>query len=337
MAENETKRKLIYVLISTAIGILYGLFFRLVFALDAFKSFFEIMSVGFIFGVPFVIGFLACFVADPDRNWRLWKFLLFPWVPSTLALGGALLLAWEGIICIFLWLPLFLGLASCGGLCAWLFRLIPPSSRQDNFAITLLALAPLLVTPVEMRFSSPQDLRIIHTQIEIQADPTTIWNEIKEVRAIQEREHSPALVHAIGFPRPIEARLIGEGIGAVRHATFEGGVLFVETITRWQPNEDLAFSIKADPTPAATLDQHVTVGGPYFDVLNGDYHIEVLGPRRCILHLKSTHRLSTRFNSYAGLWTDMIMRDIQDYILNIICRRCEKGNAQDLELGRLSR
>jgi hypothetical protein len=42
-----------------------------------------------------------------------------------------------------------------------------------------------------------------------------------------------------------------------------------------------------------------------------------------ILHLASTHRLSTRFNVYAGLWTDLIMRNVQEYILEILKRRCE--------------
>jgi hypothetical protein len=31
------------------------------------------------------------------------------------------------------------------------------------------------------------------------------------------------------------------------------------------------------------------------------------------------------FNLYSGIWTDKIMRDVQEYILEIIKRRCE-GN-----------
>ena len=111
----------------------------------------------------------------------------------------------------------------------------------------------------------------------------------------------------------------------MRHATFEHGVLFVETITDWRPGRRLAFSIRADTAhlPPTTLDEHVTVGGPYFDVLEGVYEIEPVAPGRVILHLASTHRLSTRFNAYSGLWTDFIMRDVQEYILEIVKRRCE--------------
>jgi hypothetical protein len=76
------------------------------------------------------------------------------------------------------------------------------------------------------------------------------------------------------------------------------------------------------------LDEHVTVGGRYFDVLQGVYEIEPQAPGKVILHLASTHRLSTRFNAYSGLWTDFIMRDVQEHILEIVKRRCEGGGGR---------
>ena len=73
----------------------------------------------------------------------------------------------------------------------------------------------------------------------------------------------------------------------------------------------------------ATLDPHVTIGGPFFDVLTGTYTIEPLPGGKVRLHLASRHRISTRFNVYSGLWADAIMRSIQDNILEVIRRRCE--------------
>jgi len=101
--------------------------------------------------------------------------------------------------------------------------------------------------------------------------------------------------------------------------------LFVETIDRWEPERELSFAIKADAKsiPPTTLDEHVTVGGPYFDMLEGTYRIERISDQQVVLHLSSKHRLSTRFNFYAGRWTDYIMRDIQENILGVIKRRCE--------------
>ena len=119
----------------------------------------------------------------------------------------------------------------------------------------------------------------------------------------------------------------GEGVGSVRTATFAGGVTFVETVHDWNRNRDLAFSIRAltDRIPAVTLDEHVTIGGPYFDVLDGRYRIEPLGDDRVVLHLTSRYRLSTGVDFYAGPWCDYVMRNIQETILEVIRDRCERG------------
>jgi hypothetical protein len=37
-----------------------------------------------------------------------------------------------------------------------------------------------------------------------------------------------------------------EGVGGIRHASFEGGVLFVETVDVWEPERRLAFSSHAE-------------------------------------------------------------------------------------------
>ena len=186
---------------------------------------------------------------------------------------------------------------------------------------------PFLAAPVEHRLGLPEQLRVAETSIEIRSDSATVWANIARVPAIRPEELDFTWTHLIGFPRPIAATLSHEGVGGVRHATFEKGVLFVETVTVWEPERRLAFSIAADPSsiPAAALDEHVTVGGPFFDVLDGEYRIEEVAPGRIFLHLRSTHRLSTTFNAYSGLWTDFILRDVQTAILEVLKRRCETG------------
>ena len=126
-------------------------------------------------------------------------------------------------------------------------------------------------------------------------------------------------------PNPLEATLSHEGVGGVRHATFDGGILFVETIDTWEPQHKLGFSIHADTAniPPTTLDEHVTVGGRFFDVLYGEYVIEPLPGGGVRLHLLSRHRLSTDFNWYAHFWTDAVMRDLQQRILLVVKNRSE--------------
>ena len=190
-----------------------------------------------------------------------------------------------------------------------------------------LILLPYLAAPIESRLPVPMEIRTVRSAIDIQASPETVWALIRSVRSIEPRENHFSWSHFIGFPRPVEATLNGRGIGGVRHATFEGGVEFTETITSWEEPRDLAFTIKAntDSIPPETLDEHVTIGGPYFDVLDGHYEIEPLGVGSVRLHLSSRHRLSTRINVYSGAWTDFIMGDIQTYILGIIKNRAERA------------
>jgi uncharacterized protein YndB with AHSA1/START domain len=308
-----------------ACGVVYGAVARLVFGLKELQDAFGVMTGAFILLVPFALGVITVVVGEREESWSWWRWIWVPWLAALLALGGALALAWEGIICVALWVPLFMILASLGGIAGGVANRIVLSQRGRGLVLASFVMLPFVVAPLEHRFPLPDDRRVVKTQIEIAADPEIVWRNIARVPAIRPEEQSRSWFHTIGFPRPVEATLSHESVGGVRHASFEGGVVFVETVTDWEPGRRLAFSIAADPAsiPQTTLDEHVTVGGPFFDVLRGEYEIEPLAPGRVVLHLASTHRLSTRFNLYSGLWTDFIMRDVQEYILEILKRRCE--------------
>ena len=318
-----TKKQLI--LIGAALGVVYGLTARLVFGFKVAQEFFEIMSWAFILGVPVGLGFITVWFGDYHQKGGWVRCLLMPWVAGLAYLAGALALAWEGLICIILWLPLVLVLSSVGGIFAGICLRSFKSRRDRNYCLAVFALMPFLIAPLEHLHSRSAEVRTVDTQITIHANPQNVWNQIKSVPTISEKEHSFSFSHLVGFPRPLEAKLVGEGVGAVRYATFERGVLFVETITEWESPRRLSFSIKADTAhiPPNTFDEHVTIGGPYFDVLTGTYWIEPIGNGDVILHLSSNQRLSTRFNFYSHLWTEYLMADLQNYILRIIKARCE--------------
>jgi hypothetical protein len=201
------------------------------------------------------------------------------------------------------------------------------SRTTKNLALGCVLALPLLVTPWEGKILSHNELRSVDTSISIRASPDVVWRNIERVREIKSGELPRSWSRLIGFPAPVEATLSFEGIGGVRHASFSGGVLFIETVDTWEPNHRLAFSIhpQADQIPRATLDDHVRVGGKFFDVFRGEYVIETLPNGEVRLHLSSKHRLTTDFNWYARQWTDAIMKDIQTTILQVIRNRCESS------------
>ena len=313
-------------IISALVGAGYGLIVRAVVTLHVMNTaWFEIMSCAFIFGVPVALGFVSIWLGTDEKRFGWLSCIFAPWIAAGLFLVGALALAWEGIICIIIWLPLVLILSTFGGLLAGICHRMLKAKRNRNLCVAIFALLPLVAGPVERFVTVPPEIRDVQTEIKIHASPSTVWNEIKTVRMIEDREQSFSFTHLMGLPRPREAKLVGEGVGAVRYASFDKGVLFVETITEWDEGHRLEFTIRADTEhiPPNTFDEHVIVGGRYFDVLTGTYWIEPVSGGDVILHLSSSQRLSTHFNFYSHHWTEWMMADLQNYILAIIKRRCE--------------
>ena len=308
-----------------AAGLIYGLVMRLGVRLFHGSHLFVVMSIGFVFLVPLAMGFISIYWIErlEPQGFAIWVFL--PWLVILAGTLAAMLALWEGAICAVLFFPIAIVFASIGGVIGGFSARWKRATPTRNAWIGCVLMLPLLVTPVKGRIFLRYEIREVQTSIDMHAPPAVVWRNIKSVRAIQPDELTPSWTRRIGLPAPVEATLSHEGVGGVRHATFAGGVLFIETVDVWQPDRRLAFSIHAETTqiPAATLDEHVRVGGEFFDVLRGEYVIENLQNGDTRLHLSSQQRVSTDFNWYAQLWTDAIMRDTQRTILRVIKNRCE--------------
>jgi hypothetical protein len=283
------------------------------------------MTIAFLSGAPFAMGFISVFLIERKARHRFWVWVIWPAAPIIGGALGTLLTYMEGTICIVMFLPIAIICGSLGGITAGILARISRRSRTNNIVAGCVLFFPLLITPWESSVLYSREIRNTETFIDIAAPGTVIWANIERVPAIQPTELENSWSHRIGFPNPIEATLSYEGLGGIRHATFSGGVLFVETVDVWKPGERLGFSIRAatDQIPNTTFDEHVRVGGPFFDVLHGEYSLEPLGNGVIRLHLSSQHRVSTDFNWYASLWTNAIMSDLQNRILHVIKARCE--------------
>jgi hypothetical protein len=327
MAERSTRRNLALIVLGIAIGAAYGLFIRGGAELFPASNVFVVMSLGFIFALPLAVGFASVYVIERRQPQPVWMWLLVSSAAVLLGIAGTILVLWEGRICALMFAPVGLIAGMLGGLIAgfWLRR---RRRKTTPIPLACVLILPLLITPWEGRVFARQDLRTVENTIEIKAPAAVVWQSIERVPRIGLQELQPSWSHSIGFPNPVEATLSKEGIGGVRHATFEGGVLFVETINEWESQRRLGFSIRAqtDQIPPTTLDEHVTVGGKFFDVLQGEYVLEPLASGSTRLHLLSRHRLSTDFNWYAHLWTDAVMSDLQKRILFVMKNRSEKAS-----------
>lgn len=305
------------------VGAIYGLSAQFILKVAELKEVFSIMTLGFVFVLPVCLGVVTVYFADSSAR-SSWGFrIMMPWATASLCLLLAMITGLEGTICLIMTIPIYLPLSSLGGILGGVYFSLVDSRKMNSFALGGLLLMPFLVSGLEERYPLEDLTKQVNTSIVINSTSPIVWSQITRIPKITEPQES--FFYFMGFPRPVEATLSYDGIGGVREAKFEKGLMFLETITEWETEKKLTFTIKAEPenTPLTTLDSHVVVGGRYFDTLLGEYEIERLNGNQVRLHLFSRYRLSTRFNFYAEIWSDFLMRDIQENILRVIKSRCE--------------
>lgn len=317
------QRQYLHYAIAATAGLFVALLGRFTFASKAFNDAGGLLMLCFLVLIPMALGAVTAHFT-PTTATKTWRLVLGPVVTVLLFLATALLFHLEGMICVLIISPLFLLTSWLG---AFLYSTLTKgrSNDQNTYVVAAFALLPFLLAPVEGLLTTPNDYRRVENTIVIQASPAVVWQHIIRVPPIQAQDLGASLVDDIGFPRPVEATLSYEGVGGVRRATFERGVEFIETVDLWEPQRRLSFSIAPNTAtiPPTTFDEHVTVGGRFFDVLRGTYELEPAGAGRTRLILYSQQRLSTHLNPYAGLWTDFVMSEIQRRILTVIRQRCE--------------
>lgn len=313
--------------LSAVTGAALGCLYRMAFTLDG-GSLWEgplyILSLGFLVLVPLAMGYVTVdhYLRRVSANVRWFQWLFLPWLSVLITMAVSVAVEWEGVVCLIFAAPIMLVSSMVGGLLARILSKQPYiRSVPGQFSVLTI---PLLMILLESQIAAPIQIRTVETDMLIHAPAEVVWDNIRSVRAIESSELPDSWVTQIGFPKPVAATLSHDGIGGVRQASFTGGLIFTETINRWKPESDLRFSIHAntDSIPPTTLDEHVTIGGTFFDVLDGEYRLE-LRPGGILLHLTSRERLSTHLNPYAGVWTDAVMRSIQNQILVVIRKRCE--------------
>lgn len=317
---NRNQKK---TLIAIGIPTLYAIVLRLAFGVKDWNELFSVMSITFLFLLPTIVGALTIYLSDKNNVENKLYQIFTPWVPIILFLIITLVLEIEGWACWLMILPVFLFAASIGGLIGGYLKL---KKRNDSLNISLLILLPFLISPVEQLIEKIPGTYKAYTYIDINSSADKIWENVTSVKTIEKEDDTGYLTEFLGFPRPLKAELNYKGVGAYREAIFTNGLIFRETVTEYVENKKMVFSIKANTyeIPSTTLDEHILIGGKYFDVLDGTYELEKIEEGKFRLHLYSKFKMNTTFNFYAGWWGKIIMKDIQNNILKVEKKRAEE-------------
>ena len=318
--EATGKREYLKWIIPGSLGLLYGLVSWLTFTSGPGHDSSQIVSFSFMFGVPFVMGGITTLLGYRFCGQTNYWTHLAPMLTLIFGLALSVITQLEATLCAVVALPIMLVPVYFGGL---LTSVLLKKIKMKVY-VSILVFLPYLATFVESLWEQPQESVEIKDSIRIDASSDVIWKHIASVEEIQEEELPFQWIYILDFPKPKSAEIDKHGVGGIRLATFERDVTFFEEVTEWDEGKKLSFSIHADPEfiPQSAFDQHIIVGGRFYDVLDGMYEIEQKSDH-CILHLTSNHRLSSPFNSYAGFWSEWVMNQIQGSILTVIKNRCE--------------
>lgn len=283
VAERPTKS---WQVSTAALGVLCGAGVCVV-AVALSTLVFGVYGYGLFVVSPLVVGAVAGYMANRRQNLSEGQTLLV--VTLALGLGAAALIAFmlEGAVCIVMAMPLALAAGAIGGLFG---RSLARRGRAPPEASVFAAAFLPALFAFEQAASSPAYFQSTEAVV-VAAPPAAVWRAVVAMGPIPER---PSLPFRLGLAYPVDGRIEGVGVGAIRKGYFSTGVAF-ERITAWRPGRELAFTVLSDPPMLRELSPYGGLQTPhllgYYHTGVADFRITPLSGGRSRLELRTTHVL----------------------------------------------
>lgn len=305
-------------------GALSGLVLRLVFSGKPGGAW-SAMAAGFVWFAPFAVGAVTVYMAERQKRRSFGYYCFAPMLAALVFVLGSLAILVEGLICAIVILPLFCVAGMFGGLAMGIICRLTNWPRQAVYSIAAL---PLLVA-MALPQNQAQRMGSVERSVLIQATPAQVWQQINNARDIAPAEVQHAWAYRIGVPLPVSGITTDTAEGPIRKSTWGKGVHFDEVIRQWEPQRHVRWTYRfaEDSFPAGALDDHVKVGGDYFDLRDTSYTLtpEEGGTR---LHIRVSYRISTDFDAYANWVAQRLLGNFSEVILDMYKARSEQtGNA----------
>lgn len=281
------------------------------------------MSIGFLIGTPLAVGALTVYGARRhDPGAMFWLFA--PWATIGLMLIGCGLALLEGIICIAILTPLFLLMGSIGGgLMGIALKIAPfePSHLRAVAVVPLLLLFGESYVPLETREAQ------IRRSVHVKAPPAVVWDQILTARSIQPSELPLSITHLIGVPKPLEGVNVATADGEVRFSQWERGVNFRALVTERREHETITWRYQFDDHsfPAGSMDDHVAIGGRYFDLHDTTFNLYRTHDGGTQLEIVAHYRVTSSVNLYAAPIARLLGHDFVGTILQLYKTRSERA------------
>lgn len=319
-APDELGRSLFEVFWPLILGMLTGLGFRLVFQ-GASNEALDAMMASFTLLVPVAVGAVTVYAAERSRR-RSWIFYFWSAAAANaLFVIGTFLILIEGLICTILAAPLFAMIGGVAGLvtgavCRW-------SGRAPPMVLSVAAL-PLLAGSLEQHIPLPDRVDTVSTVRVIQASPEQVWHALSFADDIKPEEIGSAWMYRIGVPLPLSAVTEERDGERIRHIEMGKGIAFDQVIVNWEPGRRVRYTYRFAPDsfPPRALDDHVRIGGQYFDLRDTEYSLAPI-PEGTRMTARMSYRVSTHFNWYARLVARLLVGNFEETALAFYARRAE--------------
>ncbi|MGS2738746.1 hypothetical protein [Sinomicrobium sp. M5D2P17] len=231
---------------------------------------------------------------------------------------GLVVFAIEGLICIVMLLPLGLLLTWAGSSIGYaLLKKIP-----NKAPTTLMILTGLIPITNFVEKDTKPDVSEVVSSIEIQADIQTVWSNVIEFPQLDDPTE---FIFKTGIAYPVNAKIDGTGIGAIRHCNFTTGS-FIEPITVWDQPELLKFDVLEQPEPMEEL-SFWNVDAPhlhdYFVSRQGQFKLTELPNGNTLLEGTTWYYHNIRPEFYWRLWSNYIVHKIHNRVLEHIKKNAE--------------
>jgi hypothetical protein len=279
----------------------------------------------FIYLSPLLVGAVTVYVGE-RRERRSWLWYLWaPFVANVLYVCGTLLIMIEGLICAAAIVPLFAALGAVGGL---LMGVVCRLTNWPHKALYSFGVLPLAFGALETGAPLAEVSQTVEREIVVAASPERIWREINDTRAIRPDEVRRAWLYRIGVPLPEAGITRATPEGMVRTITMGKSVHFEQVVTEWSENRlmRVRYRYAPDSFPPYALDEHVVLGGHYFDVTETSYELRPR-ERGTALRIRMRYRVSTPFNWYASPVARFLLGDFEEVILDFYRGRSEAYRA----------
>ncbi|WP_109441435.1 hypothetical protein [Acinetobacter haemolyticus] len=283
----------------------------------------DLMSFIMVLVIPAILGALFEYFMIRKQPNSIFLSKIFKIQPLVfvVVIAFCVIVLREGIICLIMLLPILLiGLLLGAGLmrliCHYVWK---PSAKIYSFALLPLILWLLLPDFSSTEYGQTQRSMIIH------APAPQVFHAINHIGQIQPQEVKDSFIFTMGFPKPIFGMTEQQGDQLVRTIQWERGIQFKENVTASYPPYLLSWNYQfdSDSFPKGSLDDHLEMGGRYFDLLNTDYTLEKIDDKTTKLTLTIDYRLSTEYNWYSKLWVNFILNEFSDVVMNIHKHRLE--------------